>query len=300
MSLSTVAANTVIPLAMKLRTTFSTFGIDLPYDEKSLKRHMGDILVYKAFVMVMLVLWLLLSEVSLSSLVTLASGVQCFGFMLLARQAYDQGTMQGISRKMLFTYTAALICRLSSTLFYMGYLPVDKSGQHLYQVLDICTLVVVVALAVSCFVRRYPSVEQDTFWVSPAVVAALVLAAVVHPELNHRPAADGAWMASVWLEAVAFCPQIWMVAHSGRCPSLTSHFVAVSFVARCMMAFFWLEAYPQLKIWKHSYGDGVTTSLYPGYVVVGAYSLQVLVMADFVYAYVKAAAGARGSGNIEL
>jgi len=299
MSLQSTASGAVVSAAMKIREGFATFGVELPYDEKFVKAHVTDIMLYKAFAVVILVLWATLSEVSLSSLVTLSSGVQCFAFLLLARQANEQGTVRGISRKMLLTYAFALSCRLSSTLLYMGYLPVDKSGQHLYQAFDLATLVVVLGLAFACM-QRYPSAAEDSFCVSVPIVVSLVLAWLVHPELNHRQVADGAWMASVWLEAVAFCPQIWMVAKAGRSQALTSHFVAVSFAARCMLAFFWLEAYPQLKIWKHVYGEGVTTHLYPGYVVVGAYSLQVIVMADFVYAYAKALTGSRSNGNIEL
>merc|ERR550537_2019676 len=75
-----------------------------------------------------------------SSFLTLSAGLQCLGFLLLAMKVQNQRITSGVSGKMLMMYAATLCFRLSSTLWLNGYLPVDKTGDHVYQAIEICSL----------------------------------------------------------------------------------------------------------------------------------------------------------------
>jgi hypothetical protein len=296
MGFESAVMDSVLFVSMKVREVMATFGVELPYSEKHIKAHMKDILAYKMFALAIVGTWVFVQEFSLSSFITLASAIQGFGFLLLARQVSEEGSMQGISRKMLLTYGLALCFRLWSTLFYLGYLPVDYSGHFVYQGIDVLTLVVIANL-VAGSLRRYPSAAEDSFWISIPIALAVCLGWMVHPILDNVEHADAAWMTSVWLEAAAFCPQIWMVSRAGRCRSMTAHFVALSFAARCIVALFWLEAYPQLSISNHFSG----WDMFPAYSVICAFSLQVIVIADFMFAYTRfATSGATGGMTLEL
>merc|ERR1719352_1052043 len=69
--------------------------------------------------------------------------VQCLSVVLLGLQMVTTGSATGISAKALSLDALALCCRLSSTLWLNGYLPVDASGDYIYQIIDICSLCVV-------------------------------------------------------------------------------------------------------------------------------------------------------------
>merc|ERR1719428_705927 len=72
--------------------------------------------------------------------------VQCLGITFLCMQVVSSGMASGVSAGSLKLDALAIIFRLSSTLWLDGYLPVDKSGDHLYQAVDICCLILLVWL----------------------------------------------------------------------------------------------------------------------------------------------------------
>merc|ERR1719359_2479310 len=69
--------------------------------------------------------------------------VQCLGVVLLALQTMSSGSAAGISARALTLDALALCCRLSSTLWLNGYLPVDATGDHVFQIIDICSLCII-------------------------------------------------------------------------------------------------------------------------------------------------------------
>merc|ERR1719506_3335602 len=66
--------------------------------------------------------------------------IQCLALALLSLQMISTGSASGISARALSLDAIALCCRLSSTLWLNGYLPVDASGDHVFQIVDICSL----------------------------------------------------------------------------------------------------------------------------------------------------------------
>merc|ERR1719478_862722 len=72
--------------------------------------------------------------------------VQALAFNFLQMQISDSRSVAGISGKALTMHAIKLCCRLGSSLFLDGYLPTDKSGDWIYQLGDILSLLIVLQI----------------------------------------------------------------------------------------------------------------------------------------------------------
>merc|ERR1719247_2656442 len=87
--------------------------------------------------------------------------VQCLAVVLMALQMVSTGSASGISARALSLDALAICCRLSSSLWLNGYLPVDATGDHLFQAVDICSLGVLVWLLHQVLVVRKQSYQAE-------------------------------------------------------------------------------------------------------------------------------------------
>jgi len=166
-----------------------------------------------------------------SSIMTMAVMCQCAAIGLLALQVISTGSASGISARSLTLEAWSLCFRLSSTLWLNGYLPVDASGDHLFQAIDICSLCVVAWLLHQVLVVRQHTyqAEADSLSILPMAVGALILAGLLHGDMNGRPVFDILWTASCYIESAAMLPQLWMMCKArGEVEALTGHFVALT------------------------------------------------------------------------
>ena len=69
--------------------------------------------------------------------------VRTLGFIILASKSVTQKSVAGISLKTLQLYAVVFTLRLSSILFFEGYLPFDASGDWFYQVNEVAGLLIV-------------------------------------------------------------------------------------------------------------------------------------------------------------
>merc|ERR1719311_166590 len=112
--------------------------------------------------------------------------LQCLAFLLLGLQVLSTGSVSGISARSLVLDALALCCRLSSTLWLNGYLPVDASGDHIFQIIDLTSLGIVTWLIYQVMVVRRKSYqeEQDSLPTTPMTVGAFLMAAMLHGNMN--------------------------------------------------------------------------------------------------------------------
>merc|ERR1719392_630099 len=91
--------------------------------------------------------------------------VQCLGMVLLCLQMISTGSAAGISAKALSLDALAICCRLSNTVWLNGYLPVDASGDYLFQAFDFASLLILMWLLYQALVVKQSTYqeEQDTF-----------------------------------------------------------------------------------------------------------------------------------------
>merc|ERR1719359_1814318 len=84
--------------------------------------------------------WQCFHDLGLSTFITLATAIQCFGYTCLRLKISQQRSVAGISAQTLILQAVSCVLRLSSTTWLQGYVPVDGTGDWLYQVLDVSAL----------------------------------------------------------------------------------------------------------------------------------------------------------------
>jgi len=236
------------------------------------------------------------SDWDFSTVLTAGAGVQCLGFYMLLQKARFTHSVAGISCKTLEMFVLAYLFRLPCTCLRNGYLPVDKSGDWVYQVADFSSLLIIIQL-VYCIQKKYVSTyqkEDDTMPAWNMVPACVIGGVLLHGDLNHSFMFDTMWTISMNLETVAMLPQLWMLAkRGGVVEALTANYVAALFTTACFKLAFWWYGHEEI-------GDEENPTLYhlmARYWVAGAHVLQVLLSADFMWHYVKAGNGNLGCGG---
>lgn len=229
------------------------------------------------------VFWIF-SSGDFSFLLTCSSMVSVFSFLMVAVTIQTTQTVEGVSLKMMECYLAVFFCRLCSIIPYEGYLPFDKSGDWLYQSCEVLGLLLAGAI-VYCgrvlYAGTYdPSTDHfNHLWIiGPAAAIALIL----HPHLNNNLATDISWAFALYLESVTVLPQFFMFMKQGRAQTHTSHFLAAQALSRLLSFIFWASSFSELSNPDHHIKKFV------GHWVVGIQLLQLLVMCDFIYHYIRA------------
>lgn len=214
-----------------------------------------------------------------SGIITLGSVIQCLGLCLNLLKVHTQRSANGISVKSLQLYALVYISRLSATLFHDGYLPMDRSGDWAYQVADIASLIVVFVLLWSCHVF---GVQDNQFPVWICAAASLVLGWFIHPCHNLDTHADVLWISAVYLETFVMIPQLMLLSRRRESVEvLTSHSIACTFIYRFLNFWFWFSI-------SHELVTEENPSKLPGYFLIGTLFIQVVMLIDFMYYYMKA------------
>jgi len=194
-------------------------------------------------------------------------------------------------------YSIVLFFRLCSTLVKNGYIPVDRTGDHVYQLGDIASLLMCLNLLYKMHRSHAHTYEKhhDTFKIAPCIPLAFVLAMCWHGHLNRSFWFDTLWFFSLYLETIAMIPQLFMLTRiGGEVEGMTSHFVVLVATAKFFAWIFWFYGYPELaEGYTDADDDGIPEdwghSNYGGYAIILCYSIQLIGSADFVYYYMKSA-----------
>lgn len=223
----------------------------------------------------------LFSDLGYSTILTIATGVQCLGFYSLLLKVKRSKSMAGISVRTLELYRIMLVARLASTCTRNGYVPVDRSGDFVYQLGDFGSLVIcclLIQYASSGSLRATYQEEYDTLDVTKFMPACCILGVFVHGHLNDCFFFDTLWAISTNLDTIAMLPQLWMMSKiGGEVEGMTAHFVAAIFVSRGCSFAFWLYAYSSI-----SHGSGPNIA---GYQLLACHVVQLFLSADFLYYY---------------
>jgi len=253
--------------------------------------------VYFVFLMSVGVVLQHFSDRDFSTVLTMGAGFQCLGFYLLLQKVKQQRSVAGISSKMLEMYVLVLLFRLSSTLIKQGYLPVDRSGDYVYQVADILSLCFVFQLLWCCHKSHKVTfqADHDSLEIWRAVPVALVLAVLLRGNLNKSVFFDTTWTVAMYLDTIAMLPQYWMfVKKGGEVEALTSHFVALVVMSRACSFAFWYYGYKELSP-RTGKNAGMINNVIglniSGWMIVACHLTQLLLSADFMYHYVPSAMG---------
>jgi len=267
----------------------------------------ANILLWGTFFVFVLFVYHFLSDGDFSFLLTLGGIACCFAVVTLTVKILSQKSASGISVKTLELYAMVFFFRLCSILVYEGYLPFDKSGDWLYQAVEGLALVVSVInvfLVLGPYYISYSS-HLDSFgyykkvphalgiiWI---VVPCALLAIVIHPSLNGNFMTDVAWTFSCYLETFAMVPQLYLFTQKKSSNTVvedfTSHFVFALGCGRFLHFIFWLSSYHELNDAYAATNDQYLGGAgYAGYMVVIMQFLQMCLMMNFIYHYLRSAA----------
>jgi len=230
--------------------------------------------------------WHFVANGEFSSILTMAEMLQCFALVTLAMQVVSTRSAAGISARSLTLEAAALCCRLSSTTWLNGYLPVDASGDWFYQAVDVCALAVTLWLLHEVMVKRRSTyqADEDTLPIGILTTVCTISAFLLHADMNDRPIFDSLWLAGLFLGVLAVLPQLWLMTRSGGgVEALTSHYIAMMAVGRLLSGIFMWHArrditcIPWVTGWNHAI-----------WAILGAHLLHMILLSDFAYIYIKA------------
>jgi len=235
-------------------------------------------------------IWHEIAEKAFTSILTLAVIAQALSFVVLQLQITATKSVAGISGKALIMHAAKLLCRLGTTVFIDVYLPVDKTGDWIYQVADAVSLVLVAHILFCMHVSHKASYQaaEDTMDVWKMILGASVLAVFLHPCMAHWAPVDILWAAHLYIDAVAMLPQLWMMSKvGGQVKAMTAHYIAATLLSNLLSGLFWFYASPEFLHQAQLAGSTSTINIH-GLAVNGAHMVQVLLLLDFGYFYCKA------------
>lgn len=223
-------------------------------------------------------------DIGLSTLLTLALLLQNLGLAMLVVAIITRKSVKGISLQSIGMQALSFMLRLCSTSWLKGYIPVDSTGDWLYQLADLSALLLCLQTCYFVQMKYRASYQEqyDTFPAKRVCAACVVLAMLIHPDLNNRPVFDTIWTAGLYVDVVSTLPQLWMIGKlEGKCDFLSAHYIALVAIARTVDLIFWSYGYEELAPMHGAFNIA-------GYTVLAAHAIHLLLMWDFIYCYCKA------------
>eukprot|EP00933_Yihiella_yeosuensis_P047908 TRINITY_DN4389_c4_g1_i1.p1 TRINITY_DN4389_c4_g1~~TRINITY_DN4389_c4_g1_i1.p1 ORF type:complete len:281 (+),score=56.93 TRINITY_DN4389_c4_g1_i1:130-972(+) len=233
-----------------------------------------------------------------SAILTLAVMLQSLAFIVLGLQVWTQGNVSGISARSLGLEALSFVCRLSSTTWLNGYLPVDASGDFVYQACDVASLILVLWLLYNVLVVNKASYDEeaDTLPVMPVIVGCLLGAIILHADMNARPIFDTLWMTGLFLSVFSVLPQLFVIHRTGGViKAFTGHFIAILAVSRALSGTFMWHA--RFDVTCAQWVEGWNHAIWA---ILAAHALHMILLGDFGYYYIKAISQQGLNFEIEL
>jgi hypothetical protein len=220
----------------------------------------------------------------------IGSTLQFLAFLSLCVLVKGNQSVAGISSQSLVMFAISLTCRTMSTSVYEGYLPADKTGDFMLQVVDVATLCLVVCVLYYVhkpYEHSYQR-EQDELSLKGILAACAVSAFFIHAELNQCDIFDRVWAFGLNVEVFQMLPQLYMLAKvGGGVPRQMVHYVVLTFLSALCRFAFWLWAIPGSEELSSTEGYSWNMEL-GGYYILIAYVIELIVHCDFMYYFVKA------------
>lgn len=240
---------------------------------------------YGAFMAWSWLIYAVVAEQRYSSIMTIASVLQCLGFVLLYHQIETYKSASGISARTLKLECFAICLRLSSTLIYQGYLPNDKSGDYVYQCIDLACLVAIIYLLRAILVTQRGTYDEsdDDMRIGPLVVCSFILGFLLHGDMDDHPLFDSLWLTGHFISLTAMLPQYWLIVRrSGMTNALTMHYVATSGLSRILSGMFmwYVRRYITCSPWVSTFQHTINAILL-------AHFVHLVLMSDFVMFYFR-------------
>lgn len=239
--------------------------------------------VWGGFALFVFLCFWFFSSGDFSFLLTLSSIVGMFSFLMVASKIESAKSVKGVSLKMMECYTLVCVARLCAVVPFEGYLPFDKSGDWLYQVTEAVSFCLAGSIVYLIRIRYFGTYDpsNDTLNHLYLIIPSLLLALVLHPKLNAFMPSDIAWAFALYLESVTVLPQLFMFMREGKAEAFTSHFLAAQATSKLISFVFWASSFSELA------NNDNDLKSFVGHWVVAMELVQLLVMGDFIFHYVR-------------
>ena len=129
--------------------------------------------------------------------------------------------------------------------FCMRYLDVFTNWRIPYNVVMKILFLISSSLTVYWIAVKYNKgydKEHDTFRIAFLIVPALALA-IITPKPDMYSLVDTLWTASIYLEAVAILPQLFLIRRTGEVENITSNYIAAMGAYRAFYILNWIYRY---------------------------------------------------------
>lgn len=207
-----------------------------------------------------------------------ASGLtEPLGLLVLRRKIEVQNSVGGISGMTMQMYAAVYLVRCYVNL---PDFTLDQINWWAEQFLGYVSLILVFDILHSVFRTHRSSYQRslDVVQAKYLISGALFFALTLRPHLHFWTSSQGFWWCfCLYLDVMALLPQVYMMAHGGGVVKAPiAHFVAAVFCSRFEDAW-------DLRFAPIHPDEYISFS-----VVIGLHMLHLLMIADFMYYYVKA------------
>lgn len=281
-----------LPEATQSSITSKVHGVSAKVKEETDKTTLSAYVATFGLGMLVMQCW---SDLGMSTFLTLAVGIQCFGYACLRLKIAHNQSVAGISGQTLTLQAVSYCLRLSSTTWLNGYIPVDGTGDWLYQALDVCALLIVLQI-LFCIHKShratYQAEHDSSCNIQTMALCCFLFAVLVHPDLNNRPVFDTLWTTALYIDVIAMVPQLIMISKCKEVEALTSHFVGGTALSRLVSLIFWYHGFAELAPLDGSFNLA-------GWAIILAHVLQVLLLCDFLLYYVRAVVST-GSARVTM
>merc|ERR1719440_2059499 len=169
---------------------------------------------------------------------------------------------------------------------YSGYIPLDVTGDFLYQAFDGLSLAMALWLTRRVVKAQRESQEEheDGLPIVPFAAVCVALACILHADLDDRPVFDSLWMNSEFTHTIALAPQLWMMMtrRTGGLSALTGHSVAVMGLSHILVGVYMWHGYYEITCepWVGDYSHAAPS-------IMGTHAVHLMFLSAFAYAYVK-------------
>lgn len=229
-------------------------------------------------------IWQTFHDIGLSTLLTFSVLVQVIALSALLLAINMRKSCQGVSMKSIAMQGLSFFLRLCSTSWLKGYIPVDSTGDWLYQLADVSALLLcgAVLYVMNCKYYNTYNKNEDTFMAPQVCVCCFLLAVIIHPDLNNRPFFDAIWTSALYVDVVSTLPQLWMIGKiGGKVDALSAHYVALIAFSRSVDMIFWYYGFEELAPENGSFNLA-------GWTVLSAHLIHLILVWDFIYCYIRA------------
>lgn len=213
--------------------------------------------------------------------------METLGLLMLQHKIACKGNVKGISGMSIGTY--AIVYTLRQFLLVPSFTWYELDSWTV-EVLQLPSIVIVFDVLRSVFVTHKKSYDEELDVVSmKCLVPGCVIAAVlVCPRLAPGLLYSICWSIYIYLDVFALMPQVVMMARGGgKVEAPIAHFVAATAVRWMVDLWFWTYNF---DLGPQGYYNGWNLS---GWIIIVLHVLSLLLIADFMYYYLKA----RCNGN---